>query len=320
MLALLVNTILRISNAVADLVKMNSNTSSKNINMNSSNPALIWSFLVFSFWYFYLWRAKKHIFSCYRSILAWCWYYVQCGTGVAIVYVGCCVYRGTRFPVGWLLVTGSQFQDCTGDPESGGSWSSGTWPRGGRRPAVERRGLRLHQVWTPETLRWSELRSAGRAAAPLAAWWWRSNSHRVRHWPKCCSWCPPNWEQTQRLAMHWRTYRPVAGWIHCGKAHWSGQGSGRTLQTGSNDRPRWTSSPDRLSYSCAHLSDSHLPLQVETEFYSNFIFQLCRVKNVVSLCHKPFLIMQYYLLILFTTPKTFLYSLYKICMKVVMNT
>lgn len=69
------------------------------------------------------------------------------------MYVGCRVYKGTRFPVGRLLATGSQPQDCTGGPESGESWSSGTWQRGGHRPAAERRGPQPRQVWTPETLR-----------------------------------------------------------------------------------------------------------------------------------------------------------------------
>lgn len=170
MLALLVNTILCISSAVTDLIKMNSNTSSKKYKYKFIIPCLNLVLSGILLLVFLSVEGKASSFSCYRSILAWCWYYAQCGTGVAIVYVGCCVYRGTRFPVDWLLVTGSQLQDCTGDPESGGSWSSGTWPRGGRHPAVERHGLPPHQVWTPETLRWSGQRSAGRAAAPLAAW------------------------------------------------------------------------------------------------------------------------------------------------------
>lgn len=130
--------------------------------------------------------------NCCHSILAWCWHYVQCGTGVATVYVGCHVYRGIRFPAGRPLATGSQPRDCTGGPESGESWSSGTWQRGGRRPAAERRGPQPRPVWTLESLKWSEQRSVGRAAAPSVAWWWRNNSHRVKRWPTCCSWCPPN--------------------------------------------------------------------------------------------------------------------------------
>lgn len=256
---------------------MNSNTSSKNININLSKPCLI--LVLYSFFspfnIFYLLTVKKAL-SCSRSTLAWCWHYVQCGTGVAIAYVVCHVYRGTRFPVGQLLVTGSQPQDYTGDPESGGSWSSGTWQRGGRHLAVERRGLPLPQVWTPETLRWSERRSAGRAVAPLAAWWWRSNSRRVRRLPKCCSWCPPSWEQAQHPVKRWHTYRPAAGWIHCGRAHRPGQGSARSQLGGSNDPPHWTSSPDRLSYSCAHLSDSHPPLQMGLN--NNFIELLSSIQ------------------------------------------
>ena len=179
------------------------------------------------------------------------------------MYVGCRVYRGTRFPGGRTLATGSQRQGCTGGPESGGPWSSGTWPGGGRRPAAARRGPRLRLVWTPGTLRWSERRSAGRAASPSAAWWWRSNSHRATRLPRCCSWYPPNWERARPPAMRWRTCRPAVGWIRCGRAPPPGPGSGRSRQAGSNGPPHWTSSPGRLSYSCAHWSGSHPPLQVE---------------------------------------------------------
>lgn len=207
---------------------------------------------------------KQSNFSCSRSTPAWCWRCVQCGTGVATVCVGCRAYRGTRFPGGRPLATGSQSRDCTGGPESGESWSSGTWQRGDRHPAAERRGPRPRQVWTPATLRWSERRSVDTAVAPSAAWWWRSSSHRAKRWPRCCSWCPPNWERARRPARRWRTCRPAADWIRCGTAPPRGQGFGRSWRDDSNGPPRWTSCPYKPSYSCARRRDSRPPLQVTT--------------------------------------------------------
>lgn len=219
-----------------------------------------------------LWGSSPNqsYFSCSRSTRAWCWRCVQCGTGVATVCVGSRACRGTRFPAGQLWALGSQPRDCTGGPVSGESWSSGTWQRGDHRPAVERRGPRPRQVWTPETLRWSERRSAGTGAAPSAAWRRRSNSHRAKRWPRCCSWCPLNWERARHPARRWRTCTPAADWIRCGTVRPPVQGFGRNWQDDSNGPPRWTSCPCRPSYSCARQSDSRPPLQATTMQDSDF--------------------------------------------------
>ncbi len=172
---------------------------------------------------------------------AWYW----CETGCEVY----CECTSTRCLEAQRSATGFPHLDCIDGPATDGPWTPGTWY--GRRPAAVRHGPRRRSIWTQGVLRWSELRSAGMAVAPSAAWWSPSSRRKVRRLPRCCSWCLPSWARARWTATHWRTCTPAADQTRpCRGCHWDPE-TESSSRADSSDRPRWMSFPRRSSCTSA---------------------------------------------------------------------